>query len=70
MTLHYYSSWAYDFVKKVLKLPHALSVRAWAASVDCQPGYLTNVMELIGNLGDQKEMDERCSSHCRCYVFT
>ena len=55
MTLHYYSPQAYEFFKKVLKLQHVSSTRAWAASVDCQSGYLTNVIELIGNLADQKK---------------
>ena len=36
-------------------MPHASSIRVWAASVDYQPGYLTNVTELIGNLADLKK---------------
>ena len=63
-TLLYKSPQAYDFVK-VMKLPHASSIRAWAASAHCQPGYLTNFMELIGNLVDLKKMDERCVMNCQ-----
>ena len=48
MTLHYYSPKAYDFVRKILALPHPSSIRAWGASVDCSPGYLTNVIEMLG----------------------
>ena len=48
MTLHYYSPRAYDYVRKLLSLPHPSSIRAWAASVDCEPGYLTNVIKLLG----------------------
>lgn len=48
MTLHYYSPNAYDFVRKLLSLPHASSLRAWASSVDCEPGYLTNVIKILG----------------------
>ena len=49
MTLHYYSPKAYDFVRKVLSLPHPSSIRTWAASVDCDPGYLTNVINCLGS---------------------
>ena len=48
LTLHYYSPKAYDFVHKILALPHPSSIRAWGASVDCSPGYLTNVIEMLG----------------------
>ena len=26
----------------------------WAASVDCEPGYLTNVIQVIGQLAEKK----------------
>ena len=48
MTLHYYSPKAYDFVCKILALPHPSSIHAWGASVDCSLGYLTNVIEMLG----------------------
>ena len=55
MALHYYSPKAYEFVYKVLKLPHSSSICTWAASVDCEPGYLTNVISLIGQLAEKKK---------------
>ena len=48
MTLHYYSPKAYDFARKVLLLPHPSSIRSWAASVDCEPGFLCDVITSIG----------------------
>ena len=54
MTLHYYSSKAYDFVHKVLLLPHPSSIRAWGASIDCNPGYFTDVVTLIGTTAQKK----------------
>ena len=48
MTLHYYSPKAYEFVCQVLKLPHTSRIQHWAASVNCEPGYLTDVIKLIG----------------------
>ena len=50
MRLHYYSPKAYDFVRKVLYLPHPSSIRSWAASVDCEPGFLCDVINFIGNM--------------------
>ena len=49
LTLHYYSPKAYDFVCKILALPHPSSIRAWGASVDCSPGFLTNVINMLGS---------------------
>ena len=54
MTLHYYSPKAYEFVRKILKLPHSSSIKHWAASVDCEHGYLTNVIQAIGKLAERE----------------
>ena len=48
MTLHYYSPKGYDFVRTILNLPHPSSIRTWAASVDCKPGYPMNVIHCLG----------------------
>ena len=55
MTLHYYSSKAYGYVCKIITLPHACSIRAWADSVDCEPGYLTNVIKILTNTAKTKK---------------
>ena len=47
MTLHYYSPKGYDFVRTILNLPHPSSIHTWAASVDCKPGYLMNVIHCL-----------------------
>ena len=47
MTVHGYSPKAYNFVQKVIALPHSSSIRTWAVSIDCEPGYLLNVIKLI-----------------------
>ena len=52
--MHYYSPKAYDFVCKVLVLPHPSSIRALGASVDCNPGYFTDVITLIGTTAQKK----------------
>ena len=48
MTLHYYSPKAYKFVCQVLKLSHTSRIWHWVESVNCEPGYLTDVNKLIG----------------------
>ena len=35
----------YAFFRKILALPHASNIRAWVASVDCEPEHLINVHE-------------------------
>ena len=54
VTLHYYSPKAYEYVQKILALPHTSSIRAWAASVDCNPGYLMNVIRCLGSQVQEK----------------
>ena len=54
MTLHYYSPKAYEFARNVLSLLHASTIRAWASSVDCQPGFLDNVIKSIGECVQMK----------------
>ena len=54
MTQHYYLPKAYDFVCKILVLPHPSSLRAWGVSIDCNPGYVTDVISLIGTTAQKK----------------
>ena len=35
-------------------MPHPLSIRTWTASVDCEPGYLSNVINAIGSIVEKK----------------
>ena len=60
MTLHYYSPKAYEFTRKVLSLPHSSTIRTWATSVDCEPGFLQNVIKLIGGLVQKKGWMSDC----------
>ena len=54
MTLHYYSPKVYDFVHNVLLLPHPSSMRTWAASFGCEPGFYCDVIKLIGDMAQVK----------------
>lgn len=43
MTLYYYSPKAYNYVRGILHLPHQSSLQNWCQSVNCQPGFLSEV---------------------------
>ena len=68
MTLHYDSPKAYEFVRKVLKLPHASSICMWALSLDCQPGYLTQVIALLGEMAQKNQWMRDAVLVCWCNV--
>ena len=53
VTLHYYSLKAYEFTRKILALPDPASIRAWGSSVQCEPGFLTEIMHLVGENSKQ-----------------
>ena len=48
VTLHYYSLKAYEFTRKILALPDPSNIRAWGASIHCEPGFLVEIMNLVG----------------------
>lgn len=47
VTLQFYSAQAYDHVRKFLALPHPSTIRKWASSRNCSPGFLVEVMETL-----------------------
>ena len=55
ISLHFYSPRAYNFVRRALHLPCPSTIRAWAAVIDCEPGFLSNVIEHL-----QNGLEENC----------
>jgi hypothetical protein len=49
ISLHFYSPKAYKFVRKSLHLPNPSTIRSWASSIDCEPGFLNNVIKHLQN---------------------
>ena len=43
LTLHFYSTKAYDYVRSIICLPHLRSILRWKSSVNCEPGYFQDV---------------------------
>ena len=42
-TVHFYSPRAYLYLRKILKLPHPSSIREWTSTINCEPGFFTEV---------------------------
>ena len=57
VSLHFYSPEAYRFVRKSLHLPCPATIRSWAAAIDCEPGFLTNVIDELKNSLNENEKD-------------
>lgn len=47
-TLFYYSPKAYSYLRTVFSLPSPETIRRWLHSIDCQPGFLSDVIESVG----------------------
>jgi hypothetical protein len=63
MTLYYYSPKAYNYVRGILHLPHQSSLQNWCQSVNCQPGFLSEVFAHL------KEMVTGNSGVSDCALF-
>lgn len=57
LTLHYYSSKAYNYVRKVfnLSLPHPVTIRNWYKVIDGNPGFTTESLEALKVMAKKKE---------------
>ena len=56
ISLHFYSPKGYQFVRKAFHLPSPSTIRYWASSVECEPGFLNQV---ITHLQDNLEEDNK-----------
>ena len=54
VTLQFYSAKAYDYVRKILPLPHPSLIQKWAQFINCEPGFLTEAFETL-----QKECESK-----------
>jgi hypothetical protein len=57
ISLHFYCPMAYKFVLKSLHLPHPSNIRSWASSIECEPGFLSNVIEHLQNTLEDDNKD-------------
>ena len=56
-TLHFYSPRAYKFVRRSLHLPCPSTIRFWAAAINCEPGFLKNVIQHLQNSLEEDDKD-------------
>ncbi len=45
------------FVRKALHLPHPSTLRAWSSNVECEPGFLSNVLNSLSARANEGEND-------------
>ena len=46
-TVHFYSPRAYLYLRKILQLPHPSSIREWTSTINCEPGFFTEVFSVL-----------------------
>ena len=63
LTLHFYASKAYDYVRKTFELclPAPSVIRSWYFNIDCSPGYCKQAFDLIKQKVEQSEYPIICS---------
>lgn len=48
-TLHYYSPKAYRYLRTLFTLPNPRTIQRWLEVVDCEPGFLTHVLDTVSS---------------------
>ena len=61
VTLHFYSSQAFNFLRRTLHLPHPDTIRRWASSCGVEPGFLKDVVHSLQlQLANEPAMQDVC----------
>ena len=61
VTVHFYSAQAYSYLRKFLHLPNPSTIRRWASSINCEPGFLSEVLNCIGEeVKENPDMQDVC----------
>lgn len=60
VTVHFYSPQAYNYIRDHLHLPHPATIRKWCASINCQPGVLTDALESLKEKMKEKDINKHC----------
>lgn len=47
ITMHYYSPKAYEYLRENFRLPTSRTIRRWLETVDCEPGFLSDVIKSV-----------------------
>ena len=57
VTLNHYSPKAYDYVRSIMPLPHPSLIRKWCSLLRCEPGFIKESFQSLGN--DAKTCHEK-----------
>ncbi len=61
VTIQYYSPKAYNFLRSIIPLPAPSLIKRWARSVDCEPGFITEALDILkSEIQDQPEKKDCC----------
>ena len=61
VTLHFYSPQAYEFIRKHLTLPGPSTIRLWASSLNCEPGFLLDSLDgMAAKLREDEKRQDVC----------
>lgn len=60
-TMYFYSPKAYTFLRQYFILPNGRTIRKWLSSLDCSPGFLSEVFEFLKKEVLQQEDLKNCA---------
>ena len=61
ITLYFYSPRAYNFVRGLLSLPHPSMIRKWSASIDCEPGFISEAFHSLAKIIESSPEKKDCA---------
>ncbi len=61
VTIQYYSPKAHNFLRSIIPLPAPSLIKRWARLVDCEPGFITEALDILkSEILDQPEKKDCC----------
>ena len=60
LTLYFYSSKAYEYVRSIIPLPSPSLIRKWSSSVDCEPGFLQEAFKSLQGEAEKTPSKKDC----------
>ncbi|GFR98749.1 THAP domain-containing protein 9 [Elysia marginata] len=64
VTVNFYSSQAYNYLRKFLHLPSSSTIRRWASTIYCEPGFLPDVIDKLGHICRKMVQRSKCGKCC------
>ena len=61
ITLYFYFPRAYNFVGGLLCLPHPSMIRKWSASIDCEPGFISEAFHSLAKIIESSPEKKDCT---------